>query len=331
MATRLETEFLGADQIAAWDALVDRAPHATVFQSTRWTNALADAFGRRGRILGVFRNGVLVGGVPTYERHFAGLAMTNPPVVAGYAGVLLDLPEYERSGRSISETEQILEALVAGVRERFAFARFTHAPGLADTRPFQWAGWRVTPRYTYRIAPRESEEMLASFEHNARKKIRRAEEAGLVVQRVEKTSELISAYAASYRRHRTPPPVPESVLSTLADRLLREGIARAYVVRGADGADHAFQIQIADAHASYAWIAGTAPEHMAEGGFSLMLWKILRDASEANVVFDFMGANTPTIARFKRAFGGELAPYWETLHATRVARALVVIRHLGRG
>ncbi len=331
MATRLETAFVEGNDLAAWDALVERAAHATVFQSARWTSALAEAFGRRGRVLGVFRNGVLVGGVPTYERRFAGLVMTNPPVVAGYAGALVDLPEYERAGRAISESEQILEALVAGVRERFAYARFTHAPGLVDSRPFQWAGWRVTPRYTYRIAPRGADEMLASFEHNARKKIRRAEEAGLVVQCVEKTSELISAYAASYRRHRTGPPVPEPVLAALADRLLREGIARAYVVRGADGADHAFQIQITDKRTSYAWIAGTAPEHMAEGGFSLMLWRILRDTSQANVMFDFMGANTPTIARFKRAFGCELAPYWESLHATRIARVLVALRHFGRG
>lgn len=331
MATRLETAFLEGDDVAAWDALVDRSAHATVFQGARWTGALAEAFGRRGRILGVFRNGVLVGGVPLYERRVAGLVMSNPPVVAGYAGALVDLPEYERAGRAISESEQILDALVLGVRERFHYARFTHAPGLADARPFQWAGWRVAPRYTYRIAPRDADAMLASFEHNARKKIRRAEEAGLVVQRVGHTAELVSAYAASYRRHHAPPPVSEAVLSALADRLLRERIAHAYVVRGADGADHAFQIQIVDARASYAWIAGTAAEHMAEGGFSLMLWKILRDSSEANAMFDFMGANTPTIARFKRAFGGELAPYWETLHATRIARALVALRHFGRG
>jgi len=331
MATRLEAAFLEGNDLAAWDALVDRSAHATVFQSARWTSALAEAFGRRGRVLGVFRNGVLVGGVPIYERRVAGLVMTNPPVVAGYAGALVDLPEYERAGRAISESEQILEALVSGVRERFHYARFTHAPALVDARPFQWAGWRVTPRYTYRIAPRDAEEMLASFEHNARKKIRRAEEAGLVVLRVEKTAELVSAYAASYRRHHSPPPVPEAVLSALADRLLREGIAHAYVVRGTDGADHAFQIQIADPRASYAWIAGTAPEHMAEGGFSLMLWRILRDTSQANVVFDFMGANTPTIARFKRAFGGDLQPYSETLHATRIARALLALRHFGRG
>ena len=60
MATRLECAFLEGDALTAWDALVERAPQGTLFHSYRWTALIADTFGRRARVLGVFRNGELV-------------------------------------------------------------------------------------------------------------------------------------------------------------------------------------------------------------------------------------------------------------------------------
>lgn len=330
MATRLECALLEGDALAAWDALVERAPLGTLFHSYRWTALLAEAFGRTARVLGVFRNGELVAGSPLYERRVPGLVISNPPIVAGYAGALLGLPEYDRACRTNSEVEQVLDALEAGVRERYGYARLTHPPGVVDARPFLWHGWNVTPRYTFRMELRDPNDVFDAFEPDTRRKIRRAEEAGLVVSRIARTSEIIGAYESSYRRHEEPPPVPVSMLARLADRLIVDGLARGYVVRDEAGNAHAFQMQVLDSRVAYGWIAGMVPEHTPRAGFSLLTWRILSELAQTHRLYDFLGANTPTIAQFKRAFGGDLVPYWETRYATGLARVMFAVRGLAR-
>lgn len=326
MATRLECAFVEGDALAAWDALVDRVPGGTIFHTHRWTEIIAGAFDRRARVLGVFKNGTLIGGAPLYERRVAHLTIANPPVVAGYAGALLDLTEYQSTCRANSEAEQILEALEAGVRARYGYARLSHAPGMTDARPFLWHGWDVAPRFTFRLALRDPDALFEAFEPDTRRKIRRATEAGLVAQRITHTSEIIATYESSYRRHDSPPPVPVTMLGRLADRLIAEGLARGYVVRDRDGAVHAFQMQVLDKSAAYGWIAGMVPEQAQHGGFPFLTWSILSELAESHRAYDFLGANTPTIAQFKRAFGGDLVPYWETTYKTRMARGLFAVR-----
>lgn len=319
MATEIETAFLEEKDDAAWDALVASSPHGTVFHSTRWLRLVAPAFGRVPRIVGVFRNGTLVGGAPVYERRLFGLLIADPPVLAGYAGAIADFPEVKRTPRAISETEQVLEALEGALRRRYAFARLVHPPGLIDARSFQWGGWRVQPRFTYGIEIEDPEISLERFDHNARKKVRKAITLGYTVERSPVRGELLTTYAGAYDRHQTPVPVPLTVIASLASALPHAGIARSYVVRDRDGNERAFQILPTDARVGYTLFSGSDPAVLRDGIFSLLQLRIIEDLAGAVARLDLMGANTPPIAAFKRAFGGNLVPYWESTYATRRA------------
>lgn len=330
MATKIEVAFLEEGHLGAWDALVERAPGGTLFHRSAWVRLLAEPFGRRARVLGVFRNGALVGGCPVYERRRLGLMLAKPPVLAGYAGALVDLPEYRRSGRATSESEQVLEALEKELRRCYDAVRLVNDPGFQDARPFQWGGWRATPRYTYRISGVPPGSILDTFEHNVRKKIRKAEEGGLSVHRVEVLDEVLGCYAASYQRHGTRPPVPQAVLKTVAEGVLAAGLGRAHVVRGPVGGSYAFQIDLEDDRTSYAWVAGSDPSHLTEGSFPLLIRHVVARVLESGRAFDFLGANTRSIAGFKRAFGGQLVPYVEVEYAGLPARFLLAARRLAR-
>ncbi len=328
MATQFEAWFLAGSEHEAWDAFVLRARCGTIFQQSAWVRLIAEVFGRRPRILGVRRNGLLVGGCPLYERRVLGLPFADPPVLAGYTSVLVDLPESQRAGRLTSETEQILAALEAALHREFAHVRLVNDPELLDARPFLWSGWAVTPRFTYRLPPVPPDARLQQFEHNVRKKIRKAQEAGFTVHQVDGIDEVLATYAQAYRRHGTAPPVPQAILRAVVERVLAAGLGRAYVVRDAGGTSHGFQLLLLDRAHAYALFAGADPECLREGGFSLLLSHLLDDLSATCHVFDFMGANTPPIAAFKRSFGGTLVAYWETSRATLPARALLAARSL---
>lgn len=331
MATEFEARLLSEAEHEAWDAFVSRARAGTLFHRSDWVRLVADVFGRRPRILGVWRNGVLVAGCPLYERRVLGLRFADPPVLAGYSGVLVDLPESQRAGRLSSETERVLAALEAPLRREFARVHLVNAPDLLDARPFLWSGWSVLPRYTYRLAPASAEEHLQQFEHNVRKKIRKAQEAGLTVQQVDAIDEVLTTYALAYRRHGTAPPVSQQVLAAVVERAIGARLGRAYVVRDAGGTSHGFQLLLLDRARAYALFAGADPECLRDGGFSLLLARVLGDLAATAHEFDFMGANTPPIAAFKRSFGGTLVPYWEVSRATFPARVLLGARSLAAG
>jgi hypothetical protein len=217
----------------------------------------------------------------------------------------------------------IIGALEAGLRARYSYARVIHEARLLDARPLLAGGWRVIPRFSLRIALASADELLESFEHNVRKHIRKAGEAALAMRRVESVEDILPTYAAAYERHGVPPPVPQPLLRETVSAVLKAGVGLAYVVEDAAGARHAFQVILVDGPRAYAWIAGADPLCLSGGGVSLLLWRVMAELAETRRELDFMGANTREIARFKVPFGGALFSFWETIHTSGTARAML--------
>ena len=325
MADRLECEVLDDAGLSTWAVLVEQAG-GSVFHTRGWIELVSGVFRREGRVLGVLRNGQLIGGCPVYQRSFLGFSIADPPVLAGYTGALVSLPEIQRAGRLASATEHVLAALEAGLRRRYAYARLEHEPRVLDARPFQWGGWDVAARFTYRLRLASEQELFDSFEQQVRTKIRKAERAGLTCHRVAANDESLSTYEFAYKRHGLAPPVPMAILSALAEGVVKNGCGRAYVARDPDGKSRAFEVILTDGARAYAWIGGADAECLREGGYTLLHWKVFADLSATHPEIDLLGANTPRIASFKRSFGGELVPYWETTHTGAGGHAYLAAR-----
>ena len=58
----------------------------------------------------------------------------------------------------------------------------------------------------------------------------------------------------------------------------------------------------------YAWVAGADPTFNPSGATSLLYWRVFEQTDFEK--FDFVGANIPAIAKFKRGFGGDLVSYF---------------------
>ena len=79
---------------------------------------------------------------------------------------------------------------------------------------------------------------------------------------------------------------------------------------------------------SYAWAAGADPALNNTGATSALYWQYFTATKKKR--FDFVGANIPAIAFFKRGFGGDLVPYYvsEGYKSTWVKRAISARRAL---
>ena len=136
----------------------------------------------------------------------------------------------------------------------------------------------------------------------------RKEKAGFLPLEPAPTDVLLDLLRGSYARHRRRLPLHSDKLGAMIGRLREAGLVEVLGIRAA-AAPHPWQATVAvlahQREAAY-WLAGSVPGP----AMTVLLGQLLPQMQEEGWErFDFAGANTPTIAEFKRRLGPELVPY----------------------
>ena len=126
---------------------------------------------------------------------------------------------------------------------------------------------------------------------------------------------IVQLCAESYRRHGRRLPADTAGLLRLVDALHAEGQVRLFTAtpHNADTPEGGLAV-LHDGHTAHYWIAGSAPGPAMTVLLGHTLPRLRDDGIEE---FDFVGANTPSIAEFKRHFGPVLTPYFYLEKITR--------------
>lgn len=96
----------------------------------------------------------------------------------------------------------------------------------------------------------------------------------------------------------------------------------------ATGACEAGVVVLHDDATAHYWIAGSRPGP----AMTVLLGHLLeRLASNGMKLFDFVGANTPSIAEFKRRFGPQLVSYYRVEETSAVGLKLLGLARSWRG
>lgn len=93
---------------------------------------------------------------------------------------------------------------------------------------------------------------------------------------------------------------------------MKTGLVEVNTAREASGQVVALQVIVLDKNTVYTWIYGTIPEKNYTGADSLLIWEAIKRYRNTHKFLDLMGANIPSIAFFKKGFGGKLTPYYVT-------------------
>ena len=98
----------------------------------------------------------------------------------------------------------------------------------------------------------------------------------------------------------------QSLLDLATDLEIRQMVRCFTVSLQESQAAEAGLIVLHDANSAYYWIAGSKPGP----AMTVLIGNVLTELKQAKFnTFDFVGANTPSIAEFKRRFGPVLTPY----------------------
>lgn len=307
---------------ARWQALEQASPQHSPFSTLSYARRAAEAYGLRCRMHLVTANGQDTAGAIIFWRRRGPYREVRLPPFTQYSALLLRAETSEAAVHSrTSRLEMLLDSLEG------AYDRLDIMATLSDVRPANWRGWQVQPLYTYTLAL-ASGPVTSHWSHSAERTWRRHQEHF----RVEETGPdparaVVSLCQKSYRRHgRTLPGGPESLLSLIRN-LMHDGRVRLFTARrhAQDTVEAGLAVLLNGDAACY-WIAGSAPGP----AMTVLLGCALPLLREAGVThFDFVGANTPSIAEFKRRFGPRLTPYHHLQKITRPELRLL-FRIMGR-
>ncbi len=292
-------------------ALWTRSPGRSPFSHPAAVAAYAQAFGLGARVLAVEDEGEWAAAVPVFEKRRGPFVASALPPVCPVHRPLLAAPLAEAATHAgTSPLDRLLARLGAEADQA------TLKLGDDDLRPYAWAGWTVTPRATYHVAL--DHDVEARFSSAVRRMVRRESAAFEVASDPAGAADAVRLMNAAYERHDEPLGLGDDVLVGLAEAFQTAGLAQTVVARRG-GAVEAAAVIASDGRTASYWIAGSVPGP----AMTVLLGRTLvRLAGEGLETFDFCGANTPSIAEFKRRFGSVLAPAPLARHVSHPALRL---------
>ncbi|MCY4233458.1 MAG: GNAT family N-acetyltransferase [Bacteroidetes bacterium] len=270
-----------------------------IFASLSYAKATASAFGLKPKFWFANDQAALLAHVKA-----AGLLqrIVVPPCTQYSALLLLHQPQTHLIHRQKSPIDQLLEC-VERTSNR-ADLLFT----IDDPRTAQWRNWNVRPLFTYLI---HLPSKIENWSSTARRTWRSNRDKYDINESPSYASEVIDLCRMSYERHgRSLPAAPKALKSIC---MYMGESARVFVAER-DGVVEAGVIILHDDHTAHYWVAGSIPGD----AMTVLIGEMLqRLASSKLSVFDFVGANTPSIAEFKRSFNPVLTQYYHLQRRSR--------------
>ncbi len=180
---------------------------------------------------------------------------------------------------------------------------------LLDPRTAQWRGWEVRPLFTYLIPlPARTENWSGGARRMWKSKVSEYE----IREDAGGARQVIELCAKSYRRHGRTLPARPAALEALAGAM---GEWARIFIAVRDRTPEAGFILLHDGQTAHYWIAGSLPGP----AMTVLIGEVLPILSQSGITqFDFVGANTPSIAEFKRSFNPVLTPYYHLRRRPRI-------------
>ena len=282
----------------AWQALWNDSPQRSAFSSVQYAQCAAKAHGLRTRAHWVSDAGTPVAGAIMYGRARLGRVQAVVPPFTQYSALVLN---HAPSETAIHRKEDALAALLESLEG--SYSRVQLLAKLADPRPAQWRGWQVSPLFTYELT---SEQGVESWSASARAAHKKHQGEYYVVEGPDMARDIVKLCAKSYQRHQRKLPANQDAMVSLIGSL--GSAVRCFIAQSRKTYERLAGLAVLhDGQTAHYWLAGSVPGP----SMTVLLGEVLPELYAAGIkTFDLVGANTPSIAEFKRRFGPRLTQYY---------------------
>ncbi len=210
----------------------------------------------------------------------------------------------------LSNADRASRELLGHMQKYYASLRVHLPPGVNEPSELE-GDWQFARLATFLAPLAASDEISFEWSENRRRTVRK-HSGDYTISEATETSlddlapKLAQLVQKSYSRHGRRTPLPPSNLAGLIRSSVLNGTCRVFAATRVNGPTEAAVAVLSSKASAWYWLAGSTPGP----AMSVLIAKVLPTLHDEGIKsFDFVGANTPSIAEFKRRFGCELVEY----------------------
>ncbi|MEW6608393.1 MAG: GNAT family N-acetyltransferase [bacterium] len=314
------TRYLGKDEYDKWDEFVQKSPQGTIFSSSKWLEIITSLSGEF-KILTCYKGDELIGGISFVERKEKRFKYIFIPKFTPYGGILCKDPSSLSYKKRITLQRDVANTIIPELIKTYDKITMAHHISYEDIRPFTWNNFTHEVRYTYIINIEDLSYVWDNMESTTIRNIKKARKENIEVTPQEDIDEFYQLYEVTYKKQGLQPSSPE-LMANVYTKLKSLNQAQMYFARDVNRELIAGVFIVTDNKRAYYLFGASHPTLRSSGGASLTFWTVFEHLSGKIKELDLVGANTPSIEKFKRGFGGELKHYFAVSKINSIALAI---------
>ncbi|WP_439182197.1 GNAT family N-acetyltransferase [Carboxylicivirga taeanensis] len=296
-----------------WSELLNNSTNISPFHHLEWFNAYSKAKGEKFEILGCYNdNDEIIAGFAYFYRK-----RLKYNLIINLLGIDNHIIYLERSTKLQSKKEsyyfEIYQAFNSHFEKHFHHIEYTLSCTNIDIRPFTWNGFIPEIRYTYTGQITEVDKMITNFNPDVRNKIKKALKLNYRFDYSNTEEEIIISHQLIKRsldKNNKEHILQQDEFVTFCKILNQAGMIKVCNMYY-EGIPVATRVIIHNHSHAIDFQAGGNEEYFKTGLNQLLSYKIFDLLYQCKIEsYDFRGANTPTIARYKSGFNFSLQPYY---------------------
>ncbi len=323
-----KTKYLTREEYEKWDELVLQSLASNIFDTTLWLDTLSSALNSDIKILGVFNNGNLIGGVAFNVIKRFGMKIAKAPPMSAFNSCHYVLKETQQKDKIRKCIQNVAAAIVERLQNDFHYAVVTNHPDVKDINAFKWKGWRQNILYSYQIYLNKAD--LSLIAAAKRRQVKKARKGLILTEEIKDVAPIYDIIKQTYTRQGLKCPLTLDELTCIYKRMSSNIVILA--TRWPDNGKYiATDIAVIDYNRKYVYslINAYDVEFADSGANSLLLWDGIELFKNKGLeIFDLGEAGLPSKSDFKSQFSTELVPYYQV---SKSNLPFTIMWHLTKG
>jgi hypothetical protein len=304
-------------ELSSWDDAVSKSEYGTVFHTLAWLDVLEKTSGLSCRRFVAEGNGSKKGIFPVFFKKKANFSIAFSPfrLATPYGGPIL-----EKGCES-----SFFDALDAYSKKHgISYLDIMLSPGFPGIDAKKW-GYSSKDFLTHFLdLGAGTDGLWNNLDKKCRTAVRKAQKEGVTVAESSSKKDVADfyrMYAETYTRSGQKPPAQKELFENAHDAFGSD-MKMLFAEHGGDRI--ACSIFIIFGDRAYYWMNASHEKTSGLNQNNLLQWSFIEQAAKSGIKkYDLMGADVPSIARFKESFGGKLVTYKNLTKATSLSAKIL--------
>jgi lipid II:glycine glycyltransferase (peptidoglycan interpeptide bridge formation enzyme) len=301
----IELKILEKNELKEWNKIVRESPYGTIFHTLEWMEILERTYNVKKLPIGIYQDDKMIGVFPAFLQRKAFLKLITSPLreaATPYGGPLI-------KENFLKEVALAFDKFT----KNMSYIDITFSPKM-DLNGKILRSSNYEERFTYILnLDQEIDDIWKNLNKKCRNMIRKAEKSNVKIIEGDKKEYLEEYYKMvedTYKKSNMKPPISMKYYQMVFDVLYPKKQLKVLFAEY-DGKLIAGAIFPYFEDRIYYWDGASYQEYNKVAPNNLIQWHLIEWAVKNEFkVYDMIGANIPSIAKFKASFGGDMARYF---------------------